>query len=408
MRRPPEKIHQKLHADGLKLANLSLAVAQSASRIEDIAWQAQLDTIVAKNLEHQHQNVIDAAAEHLFITHPNAYEVLVETMESISTSSRIEYRDTQYDVLLMAAPVLAWSRFEIASGPIPEASLSALHDSWTQCLLSEGAQLCVLPMLYSIDQLPRDHSKTYALMKNTAIDLLKGSPASSTQELPKTVPFLADIRYLLAVVVVPANQPLFRWQAIPAPYDCAQSKSDILALWRAQAEPSIMRLLPGCGLELLLPEAFYTACREADIRIRPSSIRSAIFYLTQILSIEASDLSAIIAGFGLEENPGQIDEYRIGFALKNAPDIIYGVVWPLYQQDDQMIAMGNAGDDNLPGEIPALLTECGITDVQKIDDIFGMEFCDDCGTPLFADRDGDLVHAELPEDAPPQGSEHFH
>lgn len=408
MRRPPEKKHQKLHADGLKLANLSLAVAQSASRIEDIAWQAQLDTIVAKNLEHHHQNVIDAAAEHLFITHPNAYEVLVETMESVSTSSRIDFRDAQYDVLLMAAPILAWSRFEIASGPIPDTTLKVLSDGWTQHVLTEGALLRILPMLYSIDQLPRDHCETYALMKNTAIDLLKGNPVSTTQELPKTVPFLADIRYLLAVVVVPANKALFRWQEVAAPFDCAQSKSDILAIWQAQAESSIMRLLPGCGVELLLPEAFYTACREGDIRIRPSSIRSAIFYLTQTLNIEANDLSAIIAGFGLEENPGQIDEYRISFALKTAPEVIYGVVWPLYQQDDQLTAMGNPNDDNLPGEIPALLTECGINDIQRIEDIFSMEFCDDCGAPLFSDRDGDLAHAEMPEDIAPQGSEHFH
>lgn len=408
MRRAPEKKHQKLHADGLKLANLSLAVAQSASRIEDIAWQAQLDTIVAKNLEQRHQNVIDAAAEHLFTTHPNAYEVLVETMESVSTSSRIEFRHEQYDVLLMAAPILAWSRFEIASGSIQAAALKGLSESWMRHILSDGAKLRVLPLLYSIDQLPRDHCETYSLMKNTAIELLKGNAISTSEELPKTVPFLADIRYLLAVVVVPANKALFRWQEVAAPFDCAQSKSDILALWQAQAEPTVMRLLPGCGIELLLPEAFYTACREGDIRIRPSSIRSAIFYLTQTLSISAGDLDVIIAGFGLEENPGQIDEYRISFALKKAPEVIYGVVWPLYQQDDQVTAMGNANDDNLPGEIPALLTECGISEIQRIEDIFTMEFCDDCGAPLFADRDADLVHAEMPEDAPPQGSEHFH
>lgn len=408
MRRAPEKKHQKLHADGLKLANLSLAVAQSASRIEDIAWQAQLDTIVAKNLEQRHQNVIDAAAEHLFTTHPNAYEVLVETMESVSTSSRIEFRHEQYDVLLMAAPILAWSRFEIASGSIQAAALNGLTESWMQHIISDGAKLRVLPLLYSIDQLPRDHCETYSLMKNTAIELLKGNAISTSEELPKTVPFLADIRYLLAVVVVPANKALFRWQEVAAPFDCAQSKSDILALWQAQAEPTVMRLLPGCGIELLLPEAFYTACREGDIRIRPSSIRSAIFYLTQTLSISAGDLDVIIAGFGLEETPGQIDEYRISFALKKAPEVIYGVVWPLYQQDDQVTAMGNANDDNLPGEIPALLTECGISEIQRIEDIFTMEFCDDCGAPLFADRDADLVHAEMPEDAPPQGSEHFH
>jgi hypothetical protein len=94
--------------------------------------------------------------------------------------------------------------------------------------------------------------------------------------------------------------------------------------------------------------------------------------------------------------------------LKNAPEVIYGVVWPLYQQDDQINALGGKDSDNLPGEIPSLLADCGINDIQRNDDIFGMEFCDDCSAPLFVDRDGDLVHSEMPDDVPPQGSEHFH
>jgi uncharacterized protein YuzB (UPF0349 family) len=133
-----------------------------------------------------------------------------------------------------------------------------------------------------------------------------------------------------------------------------------------------------------------------------------VFYLTQTLEVEASDLSVIIAGFGVQENPGQIDEYRISFKLKKTPEVIYGVVWPLYQQDDELNAMGNSDSDNLPGEIPAILNECGIDDIQRIEDIFAMEFCDDCSAPLFIDSDGELVHTEMPENAPPQGSEHFH
>ncbi|MFZ6748453.1 DUF2863 family protein [Undibacterium sp. Ren11W] len=408
MRRSPEKKSSKLVADGLRLANLSLAVAQSASRIEDIAWQAQLDTLVAKNLQQKHQSVLDAAAEHLFKNHPNAYEVLLETMESICTSSRIEYKNEQYDVLLMVAPVLAWSRFEIASGAIPAAKIDAITSLWQQLLLSEQARLRVLPHLFAIDQLPPTHCDAYGLMEKTVFNLLKQEAPIAPQELPQTVPFLADSRYLLGVVVVPAGQPLFRWQSISSPFDCALAKSEILAKWQEQAAPVLMRLLPGCSVELLLPEAYYTGCREADIRIRPISIRSAVFYLTQTLGVEASELTAIVAGFGVQEMPGQIDEYRVSFTLSDAPEVIYGVVWPLYQQDDEINAMGNADDDNLPGELPAILTECGVSKLLRIADIFAMEFCDDCSAPLFSDKEGDLVHTEMPESAPPQGSEHFH
>jgi uncharacterized protein YuzB (UPF0349 family) len=53
------------------------------------------------------------------------------------------------------------------------------------------------------------------------------------------------------------------------------------------------------------------------------------------------------------------------------------------------------------------LKEVGINHVKKIAERYVAEYCDDCGSPLFADPSGELVHAEMPEDTP-QGNEHFH
>jgi len=49
----------------------------------------------------------------------------------------------------------------------------------------------------------------------------------------------------------------------------------------------------------------------------------------------------------------------------------------------------------------------GVTDIMRHQERFPMEFCEDCGAPLFCDREGELVHAELPEDTP-QPSGHLH
>lgn len=408
MRRLPPKKSNKIAAEGQRIANLALAVAQSASRIEDLTWQAQLDALVRKNLKLNHQTILDATAEYVFQTHPNAYEVLIETLESISTSHHIEYQGQHYDALLVAAPVLAWTRFDIASGSMAPNIVHQLTEHLRQSLLAEQARLSVFPTLFALDQLPRTHSESFALMERTALSILNGKEAETWQKLPQTLPFLADIRYLIGVVVVPSGKPLFKWQTIESPYDCAQAKADALTQWQEQAIDTMHKLLPGCGIELLLPEAYYTACREADIQIRPASIRSAVFYLTQTLGIDPSQLEIVIAGFGEIENGGQIDEYRISFAIESQPEIVYGVVWPLYQVDDQVNAIGTPNDDNLLGEIPAILMECGVTRVQTIDEMFAMEFCDDCHSPLFADRDGELVHAEMPENSVPQGTEHFH
>jgi uncharacterized protein YuzB (UPF0349 family) len=36
-----------------------------------------------------------------------------------------------------------------------------------------------------------------------------------------------------------------------------------------------------------------------------------------------------------------------------------------------------------------------------------MEYCEDCGAPLYPTLDGELVHAELPEESEPAG-QHLH
>ncbi|MDE2429204.1 MAG: DUF2863 family protein [Burkholderiales bacterium] len=408
MRRPIKKNRIKLAAEGQRIANLALAVAQSASRIEDLSWQARLDNLVSKSLKLHHQDILDSAAEHLFLSHPNAYEVLIETLESSSTSTHLDVDNQHYTCLLIAAPVLAWSRFEIASGPIPTEQLGALNAQLHAHLLADGCNAKLLPHLYSIDQLPRNHCEVYALMERNALALLKNNTQASEQQAAQTIPFLADIRYVLAVLVVPVDAPIFKWQEIEAPFDCAQAKNDALNQWQLQTEATFKRLLPGCGIDLLLPEAYYTACREADIKIRPASIRSAVFYLTQTLGKEADQLSVIIAGFGDQQIPGQVDEFRVSFSLKEAPEVVYGIVWPLYHADDQLTSVNTDESGQLTGEIANILTECAVTDVQHLEDIFAMEFCDDCGAPLFADRESDLVHAEMPEDTPPPGTAHFH
>ncbi|MFZ6752956.1 DUF2863 family protein [Undibacterium sp. Dicai25W] len=408
MRRPIKRNRLKLAAESQRLVNLSLAVAQSASRLEDLAWQEKLDLYVAKNLKQHHQEILDAAAENLFSAQANAYEVLVETLETISTSAIFEVHGQKYCALFIAAPILAWTRFEIASGAIPADVLASLSKHLYQHLLVDQAKLRLLPNLYSIDQLPRNHSETYALMERHAMALLKNSTYPVEAERAQTVPFLADIRYLLGVVTVPVNTPMFQWQTLDAPYDCVKAKSAALEEWQQQVEPLVKNLLPGCGVELLLPEAYYTACREADIKIRPASIRSAAFYLTQTLGKEPTELSVVIAACGVQETPGQIDEFRISFCLRQAPEVIYGVVWPLYQAEDQDAAMGTDENGSLSGDIPDILVECGITDIIQLEEIFAMEFCDDCGTPLFADREAELVHPEMPEDTPTPGTAHFH
>jgi hypothetical protein len=343
----------------------------------------------------------------------------MEGVEAVSESSvMVEQQDgkeVSYQALLVAAPVIAWTRFSIASGAIPADTVNTLSAHFSAHLLADGVQMAMAPTLFAIDQLPRSHAETYNATHKLAQAAHKGTPLKPLAKGAETAPFLADTRYLLVALVAPLGAPLFRWQEAQHLSNFTTERDNALAQWRAQAEPTVSRLLPGCGIEMLLPEAYYVACREADKQIRPVSIRAAVHYLTNTLSVEASDLRAVIAGFGEESADGQVDEYRVAFTMRQTTDVIYGIVWPLYGQEDEegtpvegLISAAGLAEQKTPlEEIIGHLNEMGIAHIKRHSERFVAEYCDDCGAPLFADPVGELVHAEMPEDAP-AGNEHFH
>lgn len=417
MRRPSKSSSPKLSADSQRLITLAQAVIQASSRIEERSWERQLDALLHKLLKNNHQDTIETALDNTFKLQSGAYDALMESVEAASESCALEQDGISYDALLIAIPILAWTRFSIAAGPIAADMVTTLSAHLYAHILAPDTRMAMAPTLFAIDQLPRTHTETFAMTQHMAQAAIKGNALRPMLNPPETAPFLADTRYLLAVVAVPSGAPMFHWQSALNP----NSREQALSQWQAQALPNITRLLPGCGIELLLPEAYFVACREADKKIRPASLRSAVHYLTHTLSVDPNVLQAIIGGFGEESSEGRIDEYRVSFALHQNPDVVYGVVWPLYGQENEdavMAAiMASAGssaaippdaESKTPlEEILTLLRECGITHIKYHDGCYPMESCEDCGAPLFLDLEAELVHAEMPEDTP-HGTTHFH
>ncbi len=421
MRRPSKDSPQKLSAESTRLISIAQAIVQAASRIEERTWELTLDTHLQKLLKSSHQDTIDTTLGALFKEDLNAYDALMEGVEATSESAVLTIEEngveTRYAALLVAAPILAWTRFSIASGTIPPEQLTTLSAHFSAHLLADGTRMSMAPTLFAIDQLPRTHAETFAMTHKLAQAALKNTHIKPAAKPPETAPFLADTRYLLACVVAPLGGPLFRWQEAGHHANFINERASALEQWQNQAMPTVARLLPGCGVELLLPEAYYVACREADKLIRPVSIRAAVHYLTNTLSIEPSELRAVIAAFSEEEADGQIDEYRVAFTMRQETDVIYGIVWPLYgQEDEEGTPVEGTGHPSLPGvpeqkapieDIVAHLNAAGIVHIKRHSEPFIAEYCDDCGAPLFADPVGELAHAEMPEDAP-TGGEHFH
>jgi hypothetical protein len=416
MRRPSKTPYRKLNADSQRLVSYAEGAMQASSRIEERVWESLLDTVLQKLFKAGQQDAVDAALEKTFKAPAGIYDALMEAVEANSESCEFMQDGVRYQGLLVAAPILAWTRYAIASGPIHADLLATLSAHFYAHILAPDVRMAMAPTLFSIDQLPQSHCASFALTQHMAQAAAKAITPKQLTNPPETAPFLADTRFLLAVVIAPAGAPLFQWQASLNPADRALA----LAQWQAQATPNIARLLPGCGIELLLPEAYYVACRDADKRIRPASVRAAVHYLNQTLDVNASDLQAIIGGFGEDSATGRVDEYRISFALASNPTVVYGVVWPLFGEEEELqpdelqsLNVLRQGDAHaLPlltpiEEILALLRESGVTQIKRHEGCFVMEACEDCGAPFYLDLDAELVHAEMPEDVTP-GPTHFH
>ena len=415
MRRSLKNPARKFSADSQHLATLAQSLAMSGSRLERRHWENLLDQGLEKLLGNNQQQAIDSALDHLFHTDPLAYEVLLDGVETISSSCSQTHEAKIFKGLLLAVPIIAWTRYAIPSGQISVTQMQTLFAQLHGHIIAQDTHAAIAPALFSIDQLPRSYCDTFFLTRRMVDAALNGKALQLPAELPETAPFLADTRYLLVAVAAELNKPLLRWEEDDAGINTQLSRRTVLDQWQAQAGPTVQALLPGCGIDLLLPDSYYVACREADKAVRPISLKAAVHYLTHSLTVEANQLSAIVASIGDQANAMRIDEYRISFSLSSNSDVYYGVVWPLYDEEsaDDDVPVDTSRRPGVPPplsplqQIVAALREAGITKIQNAETVFSPEFCDDCGAPLFCDSNDEMVHAEMPEDIG-QNTGHLH
>ncbi len=396
----------RLSRDAEHLAMLARGLGASGSRVEDSYWEALLESELSRLLEHGADAALDNALDHLFSTLPTAYDVLMEAAENHAESMLLEHEGNSFQALLITAPILAWSKYAIPSGPLHAELLQSLQNHLRAHIAASRTQIALLPSLYSIEQLPRNFSETRALTHSLAEQALGGKKAPKIKKLADTAPLLADTRYLLAVLVAPQGAPLFQWQeeithALPHRGHVKlkpDAREQALEQWRTQAKPDLVTTMTGCVFELQLPDAFHAACRESDRAIRPYSLKAALVFLETALKVEPKQLRAVLGLFG-NERP---EEYRVGFTKLKNPDVVHGAIWPLFGMEEGLAPV------EVAEQIEKLLRENGITEVITHEQPFPMEFCDDCGAPMFADPVADLVHAELPEDTEMPSVQHLH
>lgn len=378
--------------DTEELIRLASQLSLSGSRLEDAFWERRLAVAVDRLLDNGDEAALTAALDHLYGVGGRAYDELADMVEfRAETSHHPLAGGAAQDVLLFAAPVLSWSRYAIPAGPIAAEVLANLRVQLAAHVFASDVRFGLADFFYSPDQLPQSYCETATLAEKLGKAAMHGRDLKlDPAAMPETMNFLSDTRYLIGVACAPAGAPLFRWQEEDG------SRSEALKQWRAQGGEALRPLLPACALEPLLPQSFHAAVREADRASRPYSLRSAVAYLQTVLNVAAGSLRAVVAPY----YDRQLEEYRIGFTMGEAAEVVHGVVWPLLENEDEAA--------ELPGQIEGILRETGVREVLVLDHRFPLEYCDDCGAPLYPNPDGEPVHAELPEQEEEAAPRHLH
>lgn len=390
MKRSRFSRRNKLDSATEELIRLAGCVAESSSRIEDEFWEHRLSTAVTQLLDDTDDATLNTALDQLYSNGGRAYDELADIVESCCQSKRLA-APTEQDVIMFAAPVLVWSRYSIPSGTLSEALMTNLRVQLQAHVFADGTKIGLCDFLWSPDQLPQSYTETAQLCDRLAKAALhaRDLPIDGSS-LPDTINFLSDTRYLIGAVAAPRGQALFRWQEDKA------SRTDVHKTWHEQGGEALRAFLPACAIEMLLPQPYHAAAREADRASRPYSLRAAVSFLQTTLNVAAAELRAVIAPF----HDRQLEEFRVGFTLADSTEVVHGVVWPLLEAEDE------SGDT--PGQIESVLREAGLRQIISLDQRFPMEYCDDCGAPLYPNPEGEPAHAELPEDKADATPRHLH
>lgn len=380
MKRTRFSARERVSREAVELGRLAEGLARSGGKLEDAFWESRLRAVVDRLLQDGAEDDLSNALERLFENEPRAHDELADMIEARAESTQLDHDGKTWDVLLITAPLLAGSRFSIPTGSLPKSAIEALGTQFLAHLLAKDARFAIADYLFSPDQLPRSYSETWLMTRELGIAALGGRTMRiDAKSMPETNRFLSDVRYLLGAIAVPAGGPLFRWNEVDGNRDTA------LQAWVTQGAPLVEPALTGCAFQLLLPDAYHSACRQGDHASRPYAIQASVSYLQATVGLAPDQLRAVIGPF----HDRRLEEFRISLGPLDSDDVYHGIVWPLLGAEDE--------NTELASEIESVLQACGVKNIVSLDSRFPFEFCDECGVPLYPNAEGETVHAEMPE-----------
>lgn len=379
-------LHHKAH----DLLTLIEALNQSGSRLEDQFWETQLSQTVKELFVDPSSTILEQLLDYLANTYQSdLYDILASLIETLAETATVHFDGQEYDVLLITAPIATWTRYQLPDGGLTPNQ----HEKLLELLkhyASSQAKVALLSQLLSFDQLPKNFAQTHTLCAQLGRMALEAKPASiEIDQREDGINLLADTKFIVATIAVPAGSALFAWQEAKQPITALQqAKQD----WELQCEQILGSMFAGCQNQYVAPNGYFYNNRESDKLMRPLAIKAAVQWLAMITNSSLDQITALIARCGTDET----EEFRIGLRVEHDPSILYGCVWPIFSRDEIDVSSPHYQDSTLTLE--HILTELGVESIHFLTGLFEPEFCDDCHAPLFPNELGQLQHPHLPED----------
>ena len=365
-----------------KLLALAYRTGDSTSNAEDRILDKHIEDFCNAALAKGDDSDIEAALAVLKSEEGTNYDDLLSIAEGCAEF----YRDKNGAHLLVLVPVLAWSRYGIAFGKMPEVIAKSIADLYKTYFAGVDARVTVGNTLISAEHIPErlvavrhllavlSKPKTHGAVVDTSF-LLTASPADE----------FSDARYVPLAVSAPSEAMLFT----PAEKDRISRARDFMD-FALKAREVLRYFTVGSFIEVQYPSAFFSAWRQAAVAERLFSLKALVSYVC-VGKTTPEDLVATTAIFSIVSEGASREtqpEVRIGISLSWAPEkIIAGIVWPC-DPNELEIAQSFAGE---------VLTMQGVPTVVAHSQLFPMEWCEQCGAPLYANPDGLVIHAERPD-----------
>ena len=324
-----------LHASDQPLLDLCLALKQSGCIIEDRYWENLIQTAIMDIFRQSRKKTVERLLDHLSDSDSETHDILLEHAETLSESCEWVHEDVAYDCVFVAIPVIAWTRFEIPLPILDDATQQALTAKLAQHIAASDVRMAIHPQILSVDQMPRSFTGVFQWMSAITARVFGTAVRSGVpvDDLSEDMQLMSDSRFVLAAFCTPKGKAIFRWQQAQGQF--SEQRDICLENWREAATPLFQKLLPACGIELMLPDAFYIANRQADKRIRFAAITAAMQWLQTVFDTTPDAFRATVALY----QDDNLREIRIGFTLLQSHEVIYGCLWPVFpdETDEQQL-----------------------------------------------------------------------